>query len=86
MLIGVRMLNFVQEQLQIPTEKKFLWTDNQCVLHWIMSKKPLTFVRNLVKEIIETKDISFRYVETSQNPADLTTRGVSAQDLDECEL
>ena len=23
-LIGVRMLNFLQEQLQIPTEKKFL--------------------------------------------------------------
>ena len=85
-LIDVLMLNFVQEPLQLPTEKKFLWTDNQCVLHWIMSKKPLTFVRNRVKEIIETKDISFRYVETSQNPADLTTRGVSAQDLDECEL
>ena len=27
-LIGVRMLNFVQEQLQLPLEKKFLWTDN----------------------------------------------------------
>ena len=86
-LIGVRMLNLVQEQLQLPMEKKFLWTDNQCVLHWIMSKKPLTtFVQNRVKEITETKDISFRYVETSQNPADLATRGVSAQDLDNCEL
>ena len=48
------------------------WTDNQCVLHWIMGKKPLiTFVQNQVKEITETKDISFRYVETSQNPADI---------------
>ena len=88
-LIGVRMLDFVQEQLQLPMEKKFLWTDNQCVLHWIMNKKPLTltiFVRNRVKEITETKDIRFRHVETSQNPADLATRGVSAQDLDKCEL
>ena len=41
-LIGVRMLNFVQEQLQLSMETKFLWTDNQCVLHWIMNKKPLT--------------------------------------------
>ena len=81
------MLNFVQEQLQLPVEKKVLWTDNQCVLHWIMSKKPLsTFVRNRVQEITETKDISFRYVVTSQNPADLATRGVSAQDLSKCEL
>ena len=79
-LIGVRMLNFVQEQLQLPMEKKFLWTDNQCVLHWIMSKKPpTTFVQNRVKEITETKDISFRYVETSQNPTDLATRGVSVE-------
>ena len=86
-LIGVRMLNFVQQQLQPPTEKKFLWTDNQCVVHWIMSKKPLTtFVQNRVKEITETKDISFGYVESSQNPADLAARGVSAQDLDKCEL
>ena len=86
-LIGVRMLNFVQEQLRLRLEKKFLWTDNQCVLHWIMSKKPLTtFVQNRDKEITETKDISFRYVKTSQNPADLATRGVSAQDLDKCEL
>ena len=85
-LIGVRMLNFVQEQLQLPAEKKFLWTDNQCVLHWIMSKTPLTtFVKNRVKEITETKDISFRYVITNQNPADLASRGVSAQDVDECE-
>ena len=27
-LIGVHMLNFVQEQLQLPVEKKFLWTNN----------------------------------------------------------
>ena len=86
-LIGVQMLNFVQEQLQLPVEKKVLWTDNECVLHWIMSKKPLsTFVRNRVQEITETKDISFRYVVTSQNPADFATRGVSAQDLSKCEL
>ena len=59
-LIGVRMLNVVQDQLQLPVEKKFLWTDKQCVLHWIMSKKPLTiFVQNRVKEITEKKDISF---------------------------
>ena len=87
MLIGVRMLNSVEEQLRLPLEKKLLWTDNQSVLHWIMSKKPLTtLARNRVKVITETKDISFRYVVTSQNPADLATRGISAQDLDKCEL
>ena len=28
-LIGVRNLNFVQEQLHLPVNRKFLWTDNQ---------------------------------------------------------
>ena len=52
-----------------------------------MSKKPLTtFVQNRVKDITETKDLSFRYVITGQNPADLASRGVSAQDLDKCGL
>ena len=52
-----------------------------------MSKKPLkTLVQNRVMEITETEDISFRYVITSQNPADLASRGVSAQDLDKREL
>ena len=52
-----------------------------------MSKKPLTtFVQNRVKEITEKKDISFCYVITSHNPADLASRGVSAQDLGKCEL
>ena len=79
-LIGVCMLNFVQEQLQLPVEKKFLWKDNQCVLHWIMSKKLLTtFVQNWVKEITEKKDINFRYVITSQNLADLASRSLSAR-------
>ena len=55
-LIGVCMLNFVQEQLRLPLEKKFLWTDKQCVLHWIMSKKPLTtFVQNRIKDITEIR-------------------------------
>ena len=87
MLIGVHMLNFVQEQLRLPLKKTLLWTDNQCVLPWIMSKKALTtLAQNRVKVITETKDISFCYVVNSQNPADLVTRGISAQDLDKCEL
>lgn len=39
-VIAVPMLNFVQGQLQLPVEEEIVWTDNQCVLHWISSKKP----------------------------------------------
>ena len=54
----------------------------QCVLHWMKSHKPLpVFVQNRLKEIKSHKNIKFRYVTTTQNPADLATRGVSTEEL-----
>ena len=51
-LIGVRSLKFVEKEMKIPIEKKFLWTDSQCVLKWIASNKDLSvFVTNRVAEI-----------------------------------
>ncbi|KAL9958393.1 hypothetical protein ACROYT_G035399 [Oculina patagonica] len=56
--------------------------DSQCVLYWMKSHKPLpVFVQNRLKEITSHKDIKFRYVTTTQNPADLATRGVSTEEL-----
>ena len=49
-----------------------------------LDEKPQTaavFVQNRLKEIKSHKDIKFRYVTTTQNPADLATRGVSAEAL-----
>ena len=81
-LIGARALNYVANQLQAPVTDRILWTDSQCVLHWMKSNKPLpTFVQNRLKEISSNKDIKFRYISTSQNPADLATRGLTANEL-----
>ena len=81
-VIGTRCLNYVTEQLQLTVTDRVLWTDSQCVLHWMKSHKPLpVFVQNRLKEIKSHKDIKFRYVTTTQNPADLATRGVSAEAL-----
>ncbi|XP_044180058.1 uncharacterized protein LOC114970531 [Acropora millepora] len=81
-VIGTRCLNYVTEQLQLTVTDRVLWTDSQCVLHWMKSHKPLPiFVQNRLKEIKSHKDIKFRYVTTTQNPADLATRGVSAEAL-----
>lgn len=38
-LIGVRCLKFVDDQLRIPIQKKYLFSDSKCVLQWISSKK-----------------------------------------------
>ena len=56
--------------------------DSQCVLYWIQSCKPLpVFVENRLREIKAERNISFRYVPTLENPADLATKGKSANEL-----
>ncbi|MCG8029443.1 MAG: hypothetical protein N0E40_15975, partial [Candidatus Thiodiazotropha taylori] len=59
-----------------------LWIDSQCVLSWIRSKKLLSsFVENRVNEIRSHEDISFHYIPSKDNPADIASRGVSVDDL-----
>lgn len=58
-VIGLRCLKFVREQIKLPIYQSYLWTHSQCVLHWINSKKPLSvFVLNRVKEINDSTGIS----------------------------
>ena len=81
-LIGVRSLKFVESELKLPIERKILWTDSKCVLNWISTTKDLTvFVRNRVSEIKKTEDITFEYIPTNENPADVATRGSSTKKL-----
>ena len=86
-LIGVRSLQFVEKSLKISITQRVLWTDSQCVLMWIKGKENQSvFVRNRIKEISNTKDVQFRYINTSHNPADLPTRGVSVKNLKDNQL
>ena len=86
-LIGVRCLTFVKNQLKLPIKGIHLWTDSQCVLQWINSEKDLTvFVRNRVKEIKSNNDIVFGFVPSNENPADIASRGTTVQNLSENNL
>ena len=86
-LIGVRAVSFVEHEMKLSIEEKFLWTDSQCVLHWIKNTKPLSvFVENRVKEIKLHRDLRFRNIASGHNPADLATRGLSVSELCECSL
>ena len=83
-LIGVRALQYVKAQFDIPLESSCtLWTDSACVLAWLASSKPLPrFVDNRVKEIKRHTTISFRYVASESNPADHPTRGMPIAELE----
>ena len=52
MLIGIRATKFVTKELRLKIARKIIWTDSQCVLHWLKTKKPLSvFIENCIEEI-----------------------------------
>ena len=60
-----------------------MWTDSTTVLQWLHSidKKPV-FVANRVAEILELTSVDkWNHVQTTDNPADAGTRGLSANVL-----
>lgn len=87
-VIGVRLANFVifSVKPQFTNISTFLWSDSQIVLHWIhhlnLSTQSKPFIANHVQEIRDSFPVQYwTYVSTSDNPADLLTRGLSTQQL-----
>ncbi|XP_006817016.1 uncharacterized protein LOC102807264, partial [Saccoglossus kowalevskii] len=84
-LIGTRLGQFVSESLKdnFNITKRLLWSDNQITLHWLNGRgRQDVFTKNRVLEITSHHQ-EYRYVPTSQNPADLLTRGISPRQLSE---
>ncbi|XP_075162725.1 uncharacterized protein LOC142235353 [Haematobia irritans] len=78
------MIDNLLPQFEIENYSLFCWTDSTIVLSWL-AKPPCcwnTFVANRVSKIIQVVDISkWFHVDSEFNPADLASRGVQAQDL-----
>ena len=52
------------------------------MLSWLHSQRPLgRFVENRIKEMKEDREINFHYISTTENPADIASRGASACEL-----
>ncbi|XP_028394462.1 uncharacterized protein LOC114518655 [Dendronephthya gigantea] len=83
---GARLASYLSCHLKL-TETVF-WSDSQIVLHWLFSQKELkSFIKNRVKEIHQlTNNATWNYCPTSDNPADLLTRGISADSLSKSTL
>ncbi len=67
----------------------FFWTDSMNILCWLhnQSRDLKTFVANRVAHIQRHLEVSqWRYINTTQNPADLATRGLSVEQLQDSEL
>ncbi|XP_045450491.1 uncharacterized protein LOC123659288 [Melitaea cinxia] len=88
-LLGARLCAKVIESLTCNISKKKIWTDSTIVLGWLntQSRNLKTFVLNRVIEINDlTKEFAWMHVPTDQNPANLVSRGIEPQQLQDSTL
>ena len=83
-LIGCRLLNHLNSLFSVC--RFYLWSDSKVALSWIKSDKDLNdvYLANRVAKIqVLTVDLGIQllYVPTTENPADLLSRGCSVEKL-----
>jgi hypothetical protein len=87
-LLATRAALLICSQLKKPLSCTF-WTDATTVIHWLGRKgsslRSEVFVKNRIQQIHDIfrqlPNISVRYIDTSLNPADRASRGVSFEEL-----
>lgn len=88
LLLG-ELVDSFKQTTKMAHVKTNLWTDSQIVLAWLV-KDPATlkiFVNNRVQQINRLTAVTdWQYVSTSDNPADLLSRGTTARELCESKL
>ena len=83
-VLAVKISQFLQEELGLVVSKEYFWTDSMIVLGYIANeaRRFHTFVANRVQQIRDhTSPDQWRHVRTSENPADLASRGCTAPEL-----
>ncbi|XP_043462858.1 uncharacterized protein LOC122498922 [Leptopilina heterotoma] len=83
-LLGAKLLKAQAEVLCIELNHCTGWSDSQVVIRWLSSNQPVgnDLVDNYISHIQELlPDFKWRYVPTSENPADVATRGSDVENL-----
>lgn len=83
-LLLARLMNKVKNSMDIPFAHHFYWCDSTIVLAWLRSESRTfkTFVSNRISEIQSlSEDGTWRHVRSSDNPADLISRGENSKTL-----
>ncbi|CAM4696557.1 unnamed protein product [Leuciscus chuanchicus] len=81
---AVKIDKMLHQELQVPLQQSIFWTDSTTVLRYIDSETARfkTFVANRISLIREaTKPSQWKYVRTTENPADQASRGLKAKSL-----
>ncbi|XP_049918294.1 uncharacterized protein LOC126401218, partial [Epinephelus moara] len=83
-VLAVRVDTMLRAELQLLLEKSCFWTDSTSVLKYIRNedRRFQTFVANRISTIRRATDVSqWRYIHTTQNPADEASRGLTMDHL-----
>ncbi|XP_068735327.1 uncharacterized protein [Montipora capricornis] len=83
-LVSTRVSEQIKKELPLEYHSETFWTDSKVVLGYVKneSRRFHIFVANRVQEIQEkTSPEQWRYVDTTSNPADIASRGISANRL-----
>ena len=86
-VVGAKLLVFVLDAVpQLIGKPVFIWNDNKPSLCWCSQTTIKdTYVHNRVKDNREKCPTAvLRYVPTDDNPADILTRDITAQELKKC--
>ena len=80
---GANLARFIRKILAISDSAILIWSDSQITLHWINgggNVKKDAHIQKKLKVIHDSSipDSAWKYVPTSDNPADLLTRRLSA--------
>ena len=84
--LSVKISKLLKRELEIPFEEEYFWTDSKVVLGYIANdaRRFHVFVSNRVQYIRDnTETYQWHYVPTKSNPADIASRGISAQQLNQ---
>ncbi|XP_060601270.1 uncharacterized protein LOC132754627 [Ruditapes philippinarum] len=82
--VSIKISNLLKKELHYEAATHHFWTDSRVVLGYISndSKRFHVFVANRVQQIRDFSDPSqWRYIETTQNVADIASRGAMVSEL-----
>lgn len=83
-MVSVRMNLLLRSELEYTNMTEWFWTDSSVVLGYIANntRRFHAFVANRVQQIrIVSEPYQWNYVSSSDNPADIASRGASADDF-----
>lgn len=83
-LVSVKVSSILLEELAIPKITEWFWTGSNVVLGYISndSRRFHVFVANRIQQIRDhTEPFQWNYVSSGENPADIASRGATADEL-----